>query len=281
MVIDGHKGRMGIGSGIVFDSVPEQEWQECLLKGLFLSDPQAPFQLIETLFWEPEKGFWLLAGHLERLRDSAARLQFACDPERVERALAEEVGRHGGQTGSGSGRRVRLLLAKDGGLEISSVGCPLPQTDLLPPVIDPAKLPLVAISSRKVASDRFELYHKTTRRALYDEERERAVRHGLFEILVLNERNELTEGSISNLFVRRKDCFLTPPLACGLLDGVFRRHFLANCPLPVKEEILVPEDLEGARRSISAIPSAGWCRWLCGRPAAEAECRIQNGKGAG
>ncbi|MEJ2690784.1 MAG: aminodeoxychorismate synthase component I [Deltaproteobacteria bacterium] len=246
VAIDGNKGGMGIGSGIVFDSDPEQEWQECLLKGRFLSNPQEPFQLIETLFWQHDKGFWLLEGHLDRLRNSAVRLQFACDLEKVKKSLADEVGRHGSQAGSGSGRRVRVLLAKDGNLTVSSVACPLPKIDLLPPLLDPAKLPLVAISTKKVQSDQFELYHKTTLRKLYDEERQQAVQKGFVEILFVNENNQLTEGSISNLFVRQHDCYLTPPLACGLLDGVFRRYLMANSPLPVKEQILTPADLEGA-----------------------------------
>ena len=243
VVLEGDKGRMGIGSGVVFDSEPEQEWHECLLKGKFLSDPLVPYQLIETLYWHPDSGFWLLAGHLDRLAHSARHLGFACARRQVEQALADEVGRYAGQS---DGRRVRLLLAKDGTMQVSSAVCPPPAMDLLPPPVDPATLPAVSISSESVRSDEAFLYHKTTRREVYDEERRRADREGLFEILFVNERGELTEGAISNLFVRRQDCFLTPPLRCGLLNGVFRQHFLRQSPLPVKEQVVTPKDLEEA-----------------------------------
>ncbi len=72
VVLRGDRGEMGIGSGIIIDSDPEQEWQECLLKGRFLSHCRPGFELIETLLWRPEDGYWLLERHLSRLASSAA-----------------------------------------------------------------------------------------------------------------------------------------------------------------------------------------------------------------
>ncbi|MBU3937218.1 MAG: aminodeoxychorismate synthase component I, partial [Proteobacteria bacterium] len=71
IALNNSKGEMGIGSGIIHDSDPEQEWRECLLKGRFLSDPPPPFSLVETLLWQPGSGYWLLPEHLERLAASA------------------------------------------------------------------------------------------------------------------------------------------------------------------------------------------------------------------
>jgi len=240
--LEGAKGSMGIGSGIVFDSDAEQEWHECMLKGRFLSDPLASFQLIETLYWQPDTGFWLEREHLARLEESARRLQFFCDSQEVGRALQQEVAGYAAQ-GEGGGRRVRLLLSKDGSLTVSSAACPPPATQLLPPLVKSDGLPRVCLASQAVDSRSPELYHKTTRRALYEAERKKAIEKGFWEVLFVNERGEITEGSITNIFVRTSDCFLTPPLSCGLLGGVFRRYFIDNCPLPVRERVLRPQDL--------------------------------------
>jgi len=42
----------------------------------------------------------------------------------------------------------------------------------------------------------------------------------------LNEKDELTEGSRSNIFVERDDRLFTPHIDCGLLDGCLRRELL-------------------------------------------------------
>jgi len=247
VTVEKGKGCMGIGSGVVYDSDPEQEWQECLLKGLFLSHPQAPYQLIETIYWHPREGFWLLEDHVERLMRSAEFLNFFCNRQEVLRYLHREVeGTEQEKEGRQQGRRVRLLLAKDGSLAVSSQPCQAPLRNLLPDLLPEESLPAVCISDRKTRTEMIELYHKTTRRAIYDEERKRALDKGCFEVLFVNERNELTEGSISNLFVRTGSGFVTPPLNCGLLEGVFRRHFIRNCPVPIREQVLHEKDLHEA-----------------------------------
>ena len=81
--IAGGKGEMGIGSGIVHDSDPEQEWEECLLKAHFLTKPVSEFVLIETLLLEPESGYWLLEEHLGRLQRSADYFSFNFSREDV------------------------------------------------------------------------------------------------------------------------------------------------------------------------------------------------------
>ena len=240
VVLAGNQGEMGIGSGIVHDSEGEQEWQECQLKAAFLTRPSRDFQLIETLLWQADSGYWLLAEHLARLADSADYFLFAFDREKVSRELARL-----GETfaGDGGNRRVRLLLAKDGTVEISAMPCETPRTLACPPA---AELPRVIFASTKTDSRDPFLFHKTTRRDLYNREREKALRDGYYEVLFLNERGEVTEGSISTLFIEKDGLFYTPPLECGLLPGVFRAHFIARPPARVVEKILLPVDLAGA-----------------------------------
>ena len=241
LVINGSQGEMGIGSGIVWDSDPDREWEECCLKGDFLTRPSTEFQLIETLLWRPDSGYWLLDLHLERLTASAEYFGFYLPQKRVgkelERAAEEFVKQE-----PDCDRRVRLTLAKDGGVTITA-------SQLTPPGVDPqppGDLPLVCFSEKPVDSGSPYLFHKTTLRRFYEQELKKAATAGCFEVLFVNQRDQVTEGSFTNLFIEKDGLFLTPPVSAGLLNGVFRRHFLADEPGRVREAILYRQDLEQA-----------------------------------
>lgn len=237
-------GEMGIGSGIVYDSDPEKEWDECCLKGRFLQAAFPEFELIETIIYHPQQGFWLLDRHLDRLKSSAAYWGFVFSGEDVIGALErtvvslKEKGCH----------RVRLLLHKEGELEINAVSCPEPR---LVAEVEGEELPLVVLSSSHTDSTDPFFHHKTTCRSLYDAEREKAVATEVLDVLFCNERGEVTEGSITNVFILKKGELLTPPLSCGLLGGVLREALLAGevlAPdnLPVVEEVLSVKHLREA-----------------------------------
>ena len=113
--------------------------------------------------------------------------------------------------------RVRLTLDA-AGPAVTAV--PLPPN---PPVFR------FAIAPERLDSQSLWLVHKTTNRAFYDEPRQRAhAAHGVDEVLFRNERGELTEGSITNLFVERDGMLLTPPLSSGLLPGTLRAELIAH-----------------------------------------------------
>lgn len=232
LTLTGGKGSMGVGAGIVHDSEPRSEWRECLLKGRFLTRPQPEFQLIETLCWQPDAGYVLLQEHLERLADSANYFFFRCAIDDIGCRLrkAEEEFSH--QT-----MRVRLLLQKDGRMDLQS----FPLQNITSSV---EHLPRVAFSNRRTdAADVF-LYHKTTVRGIYDQERERAVHNGLYEVLFINTREEVTEGAISNLFAEVDGIMYTPPVSCGLLAGTYRRFQLDGGR--AVERVLTVDDVAGA-----------------------------------
>src|SRR5690606_28762830 len=87
--------------------------------------------------------------------------------------------------------------------------------------------------------------HKTTNRAFYDEPKKRAHdERGLDELVFLNERGELTEGSFTNLFIERNGTLVTPSLSSGLLAGTLRAELLANGT--AHEAVLTLADLEAA-----------------------------------
>ncbi len=243
VMIDGSRGEMGIGSGVVFDSDPDGEWEECRLKGRFLTEPRPPFELIETLLWRPTDGYWLLERHLGRLARSAAFFGHACDPAAVTARLA----RAAQGFDPALPHRVRLTLAKDGTVVVAATPCELPRvTDFATLSSATTPLPRVVISPRATDCRSVYLYHKTTCRSLYDEERQRATAQGFFEVLFANEQGELTEGTITNLFVRKDGRVLTPPVSCGLLDGVLRQQLMASGAEPVTEAVLRREDLAAA-----------------------------------
>ena len=189
------------------------------------------FELIETLRWTQTAGFYLLDDHVARLRQSAAALRFRCSEAAVRAALARAVDAQPEET-----LRVRLTLARDGAATAGA-----------------EPLSLLAPDSRwrlAFASVRFDskdplLRHKTTRRGFLEEALAEAhVRVGADEALFLNERDELCEGSRSNLFVAQDGVLLTPPVASGLLPGTLRGRLISGGR--AREKVLLPPDLERA-----------------------------------
>lgn len=106
----------------------------------------------------------------------------------------------------------------------------------------PAARPLwtLALAPVRLCSADPWLRHKTSRRDLYDRTRA-ALPAGIDEIVFRNERDEICEGTITNLFFDLGRGLRTPPLACGLLPGVLRSEI--GCP----EEILPAAELPRAR----------------------------------
>ncbi|MBV5307133.1 MAG: aminodeoxychorismate synthase component I [Desulfobulbaceae bacterium] len=243
VTLDGLRGEMGIGSGIVADSKAEQEWQECLLKGQFLSSSAPAFELIETLLWEPESGYWLLGDHLQRLASSADYFLYRCDLVFITFRLQEES-----RLFAMRPMRVRLTLAKDGRVSISSQPCALPGLRRLPDLPFPADagLPQIEISPVVIDSTSPWIFHKTTRREVYNSELERVRNQGMLDCCFFNERGELTEGCVANIILYLHGFYVTPALQCGLLAGIMRKKMLADTQISLREEVLTLDDLRDA-----------------------------------
>jgi 4-amino-4-deoxychorismate lyase len=199
-------------------------------EGALRDGTAAGFELIETLRWEPGEGFVRLARHLDRLRNSAGQLGFACDIRTVRAALDNCV------TGQ-MPLRMRLTLAKSGAVNATTAP------------FEP--LPKDAVWTLRIASPRIDsgdplLRHKTTRRQVYDAARAEFSREEADEVLLLNERGEACEGTITNVFVDiGDDALLTPPLCCGLLPGVLRGEMIDEGN--AKEAVLTVKDLRRAK----------------------------------
>ncbi len=222
-----------MGSGIVYDSIPAEEYEECLLKAKFLTSSPPAFHLIETMLWRPGDGYFLLDLHLARLKDSAAYFDFPYDEETIAKLLEDKRQ----DFEPGNRYRVRLLLGRNGCLAIEAA--PLSSDEEMP-------IRRAVLSSRRTSSSDVFLYHKTTNRALYDAEYGKYAARGYFDVIFRNERDQLTEGAISNLFIRKDGRLYTPPVRCGLLPGTFRSYLMETSIPPVVEKVLSGDDLLAA-----------------------------------
>jgi para-aminobenzoate synthetase/4-amino-4-deoxychorismate lyase len=202
----------GVGGGIVWDSTPQGEYGECLLKAKILTAAQPVFSLLETLLWTPGDGYACLEEHLRRLRESAEYFGFPCCHE----AAAEELAALAAGLPAAP-HKIRLLAARGGNITCRAE----PIRDGNFP--DPVKLELAA--GPIDASDVF-LYHKTTHRAVYAAA-QAGCRAG-DDVLLYNQQGEVTETLRGNVVVRCGDDLWTPPISCGLLAGTYRARLLAE-----------------------------------------------------
>ncbi len=237
------KGEMGIGSGIVQDSDPVQEWEECLLKAHFLTKSQAVFSLFETILLEKNDGYWLLDYHLERLQQSADYFLFHYDEKTLLNILEEMKSEN-----TADCLRVRVSLQKDGTITTESVPCEPPQRRCLPekPEEESETLPLISLSGKQVDSSSSFFFHKTSHRQLFKEEFARVQEEGLFDAIFQNEQGEITEGCITNLILYKDGQYVTPPVSSALLAGTMRRKLLVDNKPVVVEQTLSRKDLQQA-----------------------------------
>ncbi|HEB3534227.1 TPA: bifunctional anthranilate synthase component I family protein/class IV aminotransferase [Burkholderia cenocepacia] len=231
------RGTMGVGAGIVLDSVAADEYAECELKARFLTDADPGFQLFETTAATRADGIRHLDRHLARLQRSADAFGFRFDAD----ALRREIGERCVALDGDGAYRMKLTLAKDGTIEI--VAAPLK-----PLPAGPVGVLLAAAHgfAPTRASDAL-LLHKTTRRAEYDRAWQAAEALGGFDMLFVNERGEVTEGGRSNLFVKLDGQWVTPPLASGVLPGVMRGVLLDDPAFGAVERVVTRDDLARAQ----------------------------------
>ncbi len=229
--------RLPVGSGVTWCSGADDEYAECLLKARFARARPRRFDLLETLRLEDGR-YAYLHGHLARMRASARYFGFPWRTGAALAALRERRALHPHEAW-----RVRLLAGRDGGFRTEAA--PLPGS------FGPRRL---ALDDRPVQSRDVLLYHKTTRRSLYD----RALRRHpeADDVLLVNERGELTESCFANLVLTIDGRRLTPPLDAGLLPGIARRALLRQGE--IEEADLTPADLARAEAIHLVNSVRGW-----------------------
>jgi len=199
--------RYRVGGAITWDSIAQDEWLEVKTKAKFLN---SDFKIIETVKIENNKVLFL-EEHLERMGNSAKHFRFAFDKEKIK-------------INTTSDGIARLLLNKIGKISIEYKK------------VQETKINKIKISSIKVDNSEEFLYHKTTYRPYYN-----ANYNKYYDEIFFNKKGELTEGTRTNILLAINNDLFTPPIKCGLLNGILRQHLLGmgKC----KEKILKKDDL--------------------------------------
>lgn len=226
-------GVLGVGAGIVHDSVASDEFAECQLKARFLTGLLPQFDLFETMHATLEEGCRHLGRHLQRLRQSARYFGFCWDEEQIRHRLQQVCDKLSPQTP----HRLRLALKPDGEIDV--------RTALLHPL---PHAPKVLLSKTIINSRNLFLRHKTTLRQQYDQAWQAAEQQGAFDMLFFNEKGHLCEGGRSTVLVKLGGKWLTPPLEDGVLPGVMRAVLLEDQRYQLNQQSLCMAELAAAEQ---------------------------------
>lgn len=220
-----HSFEIGLGGGVLMDSEAQSEFNECLLKGHFVKKFNEGFEIFESFLFDGQ-GIPSLDGHLARLESSCSYFGFPFEADKIAAELEKA-------SFDNSKKKIKLSLDFKGHmtLQFEELG-------------EPIKTSSIALSSIKTNSNDVFLFHKTTNRKIYDEEFKKARKLGHYEVVFVNEKNELTEASRHNIFVQKNGYWFTPPLKCGVLPGVQRWQCLTE--FRAEEKVLTIEDLKTA-----------------------------------
>jgi para-aminobenzoate synthetase/4-amino-4-deoxychorismate lyase len=227
----------GSGGAITWDSDPDAEYAELLAKTRVLSVRPEDFHLIETMRHEAGRGVVSLNAHLDRVGASAEYFGFRFDRAAVRAALDARL------AGAGDAR-VRLLCLRDGEVKVQVHAPP-------PPAEGPVRL---AVDEEPIDSRECWPHHKTSRRLPYTIRRER--HPWADDVLLVNERGEITEASTANVAVRLGGSWWTPPVGHGCLPGIERARLVIAGVL--RERVLLPADLRRAERLAVINSLRGW-----------------------
>ena len=204
---------LNVGGGIVAEFDRGRRVRGGIVESALRRTAPDGLTLIETFRWEPAAGFVRLPAHLARMARGAGGARGRLRPgggrprarRRRRRRAAAGAPDPGARRNAGGGRDAARAgfegaLARGPGRAAAAVGRPW-------------------------------LRLKTSARATYD-----AVRAGLpagvDEAVLLNERGEVCDGTITTVFLDRGAGLETPPLGCGLLPGVLRAETAGARRLP-------------------------------------------------
>jgi para-aminobenzoate synthetase/4-amino-4-deoxychorismate lyase len=227
-----HKAEVGLGGGIVWDSNPNEEYNEVKLKSKFLTEQTEYFELFESMLVKNNQVF-LLDSHLKRLKTASDYFLFCFNESRILNSIIE----HLRYLDYSKKYKMKLLLTKWGEVKI-----------LVDEIVDFLGDVAVSISGRKINSQNRFQYFKTTNRKQYDDVLKMKKYSGSFDLLFFNERGELCEGARSNVFIKKREMFYTPPLESGILNGIERERFIVKTD--AKETKLYHKDLLEAEEII-------------------------------
>ncbi len=227
-----------VGSGVVWDSTPDGEYEECLRKASVLTTRPQIFELFTTMLWDGNRLF-LLEKHLQRLERSAQYFDFPFSLNSAELFLQKLL-----HPWRGRRRRVRLFVDRSGRL----------RADVSPiPALCRGRTVPVRLAAAPVDPDNVLLYHKTTARQMYQQ---LCTYSDVVDVILWNPQRQVTETTLANLVVEIDGKRLTPPVDCGLLPGVFRQYLLETGQ--VEEQLVTVDQLHRADRLYGVNALRGW-----------------------
>lgn len=207
-------GVMGLGSGIVWDSNPQSEYEEVLLKSKFLTEPMNYFEIFETMRFE-NGTIKFFKDHLTRMEEAANFFLFRFNKKKARRIILSSIAIFDPYVP----RKIRIALSKWGQMKM----------DVSDVKEQPQNVSIIISENRINSDDKFR-HFKTTNRKLYDDEYAAFCEKGFYEVVYFNERNELAEGSRTNIFFKKNEHWFTPSLKSGALPGIYRKHFIESHP---------------------------------------------------
>jgi para-aminobenzoate synthetase/4-amino-4-deoxychorismate lyase len=220
----------GVGGGIVWDSDAADEYRECEIKTRVLTSAPIEFELLEALLWDPLDGYFLIDRHVARLTDTAAYFGFPFDRAALIDRLEEAR-----RSLPAVDHKVRVTLNRSGNLFVTATAL----SDISRPPVQ-----RVVLARNPIDSGDVFLYHKTSRRRVYDQAR--TEQPGCDDVILWNERGEITESCSANVVIDVKGELITPPIECGLLGGTFRSELLAQGQ--IVERVITIDRLRTAQR---------------------------------
>jgi para-aminobenzoate synthetase / 4-amino-4-deoxychorismate lyase len=189
--------------------------------------PPVSFSLLETMRLEHGR-VERLERHMARMAEAARYFAYQWSESTVRDALAEVAREHPLGTW-----RLRLLLSVDGR---PAIECTEHADETRPWRVDFARDAIDPV-------DPF-IRHKTTRRLVYEDAKRS--KPGLDDVLLWNDRGEVTESTIGNVVAEIDGVRYTPPLSSGLLGGTFRAEQLEAGT--IRERVLTKADITSASR---------------------------------
>ena len=236
LVLSRRGAEYGVGSGVTWDSRADAEYAELAVKAAVVTETRPDFSLLETLLWNGRE-LVRLKRHLARVVESALFFGFELDVNLLRMKLLEHARQH-----PGTPRRVRVLVSRR---EVRV------ESQSFTPTDGPLR---GALAKEPVSSRDTFLFHKTTRRDAYDLRRRDAP--DADDVLLWNERGELTEFTVGNVVLELGGKCVTPPREAGLLAGVMREEGLETELL--EERTLYAEDLALATKIWRINSLRGW-----------------------
>ncbi len=208
--------KINTGGAIVWDSTPENEWEETKLKKKFL---KTDFELIETMKVKNRR-IYLKQLHLKRIKKAAKKFRF-----KINNKLNNLIPKYDYCI-------MRILMNKCGKLKIEYKK------------INDMKTNIITLAKNKTNTNNVFLYYKTTNRMWYSETMSKIEENKIFDEIYVNQKNQITEGARSNIIIKKNNVYYTPSLNCGLLNGCFRQFILRK--MKVIEKKLYIDDLKNA-----------------------------------